>query len=108
MQINCKEHSSCGFAYTHSVISGKYKMVLLYVIGIHKVLRYNEIKRMIEGISHKALTNSLRELETDGLISRIEYPQIPPKVEYSLTAKGDDIMPMLENLCKWGSKYKDL
>ena len=77
-----------GFSYTLSLISGKYKMVILYCLMEFKVVRYNELKRYIKTISHKTLSSSLKELERDGLIIRNEYPQIPPKVEYSLWKKG--------------------
>ena len=67
-----------GFSYTLSLISGKYKMVILYCLMEFKVVRYNELKRYIKTISHKTLSSSLKELERDGLINRNESPQIPP------------------------------
>lgn len=73
------------FGYTLSVIGGKYKMVILYWIAEYKVIRYNELKRKIGNISHKTLSLTLKELEKDKIIIRTEYPQIPPKVEYSLS-----------------------
>ena len=81
-----------GFSYTLSLINGKYKMVILYCLMEFKVVRYNELKRYIKSISHKTLSNSLKELEKDQLIIRKEYPQIPPKVEYSLSEKGQSLM----------------
>ena len=74
-----------GFSYTLSLISGKYKMVILYCLMEFSVVRYNEMKRYLKTVSHKTLSLSLKELEKDGLIIRKEYPQIPPKVEYSLS-----------------------
>ena len=91
-----------GFSYTLSLISGKYKMVILYCLMEFKVVRYNELKRYIKTISHKTLSSSLKELERDGLIIRNEYPQIPPKVEYSLSEKGSSLMEILDRLCVWG------
>lgn len=91
-----------GFSYTLSLISGKYKMVILYCLMEFKVVRYNELKRYIKTISHKTLSSSLKELERDGLINRNEYPQIPPKVEYSLSEKGSSLMEILDRLCVWG------
>ncbi|WP_287794019.1 helix-turn-helix domain-containing protein, partial [Megamonas sp.] len=73
-----------GFSYTLSLIRGKYKMVILYCLMEFNIVRYNELKRYIKTISHKTLAVFLKELEKDGLIIRKEYPQIPPKVEYSL------------------------
>ena len=93
-----------GFHYTLSLISGKYKMVSLYCLMEFGVVRYNEIKRYIDSVSHKTLSAALKELEQDGLILRKEYPQIPPKVEYSLSDKGRSLMPVLDGLCVWGKE----
>ena len=95
-----------GFSYTLSLISGKYKMVILYCLMEFKVVRYNELKRYIKTISHKTLSASLKELERDGLIIRKEYPQIPPKVEYSLTERGKSLIPILDGMCDWGDKNR--
>jgi DNA-binding HxlR family transcriptional regulator len=96
-----------GFCYTLSLINGKYKMVILYCLMEFNIVRYNELKRYIKIISHKTLSSSLKELEKDGLIIRTEYPQIPPKVEYSLSEKGKSLMVILDQLCVWGEKYRD-
>ena len=77
-----------GFSYTMSLIQGKYKMFILYTLMEYGVVRYNELKNYLAGISFKTLTSSLKQLEADGLVKRKEYPQIPPKVEYSLTETG--------------------
>ena len=95
-----------GFSYTLSLISGKYKMVILYCLMEFQVVRYNELKRYIKSISHKTLSNALKELEKDQLIIRKEYPQIPPKVEYSLSDKGQSLMQILDQLCIWGESHK--
>lgn len=95
-----------GFSYTLSLISGKYKMTILYALMEFRVVRFNELKRYINGISYKTLSLSLKELEADGLILRKEYPQIPPKVEYSLAARGQSLMPILDALCEWGDKNR--
>ncbi len=96
-----------GFSYTLSLISGKYKMVILYCLMEFGVVRYNELKRYITTISHKTLSLCLKELERDKLIIRKEYPQIPPKVEYSLSEKGISLMEILDQLCIWGEKNKN-
>ena len=75
-----------GFHYTLSLISGKHKMVILYCLMEFQVVRFNELKRYLKNISDKTLSTNLKELEADQLIIRTEYPQIPPKVEYSLSA----------------------
>ncbi|WP_341778717.1 winged helix-turn-helix transcriptional regulator [Levilactobacillus sp. HBUAS70063] len=96
-----------GFAYTLRLIGGKYKMQLLYALDLnHGPLRYNALKRLLVPISFKTLTNTLRELEADGLIHRKEYPQIPPKVEYRLTPLGESLIPVMEDLCNWGEAHQ--
>ena len=95
-----------GFSYTLSLIRGKYKMVILYCLMEFNIVRYNELKRYIKTISHKTLAVSLKELEKDGLIIRKEYPQIPPKVEYSLSDRGKSLMEILDRLCVWGEIHK--
>ena len=96
-----------GFSYTLSLISGKYKMVILYCLMEFGVVRYNEMKRYLKTVSHKTLSLSLKELERDGLIIRKEYPQIPPKVEYSLSNKGKSLMRILDELCAWGEQHRN-
>ena len=95
-----------GFSYTLSLINGKYKMVILYCLMEFGVVRYSKLKRYIRSISHKTLSLSLKELEKDSLIIRTEYPQIPPKVEYSLSERGKSLMTILDQLCTWGEENK--
>ena len=95
-----------GFSYTLSLISGKYKMVILYCLMEYEVVRFNELKRYLKNISDKTLSTNLKELESDRLIIRTEYPQIPPKVEYSLSARGKSLMVVLDQLCVWGEKNR--
>lgn len=95
-----------GFHYTLSLISGKYKMTILYTLMEFRVVRFNEMKRYIGGISYKTLSATLKELEADQLVHREEYPQIPPKVEYSLTERGKSLIPILDNLCQWGDDHR--
>ena len=96
-----------GFNYTLSLINGKYKMTILYTIAQFGLIRTNEMQRYIEDISFKTLSANLKELEQDGLIIRKEYPQIPPKVEYSLTEKGKTLIPILNAMCAWGYTYRE-
>ena len=95
-----------GFNYTLSLINGKYKMTILYTIAQFGLIRTNEMQRYIEDISFKTLSANLKELEQDGLIIRKEYPQIPPKVEYSLTEMGESLVPILGDMCDWGEAYR--
>lgn len=88
-----------------SVISGKWKLKLLYLIGYNEVIRYGELKRQALPITHKILSAQLKELEIDGLIIRKEYPEIPPRVEYCLSNKGYDLFPMFDALFNWIIKY---
>lgn len=84
-----------------SQISGKWKLKLLYFIGYSETIRYSELKKKADPISHKILSEQLKQLAEDGLIVRTEYPQIPPKVEYSLTKKGLGLLPMFDELFEW-------
>ena len=95
-----------GFSYTLSLISGKYKMTILYTLMEFKSVRFNDMKRYISGISDKTLSIALKELEKDGLVHREMYPQIPPKVEYSLTKTGESLIPLLDGMCEWGDRHR--
>ena len=95
-----------GFSYTLSLIQGKYKMTILYTLMCFGVVRFNEMKKYIGTISYKTLSAALKELEADGLIHREEYPQIPPKVEYSLTERGRSLIPLLDQMWDWGEKTR--
>lgn len=95
-----------GFNYTMSLIQGKYKMFILYTLMEFEVVRFNEMQRYIGGITYKTLSATLKQLEGDGLIHRKEYPQIPPKVEYSLTDRGRSLIPILDQMCEWGDQNK--
>ncbi|MCI1821890.1 MAG: helix-turn-helix transcriptional regulator [Megasphaera sp.] len=109
MNKNCisqENWGNTGFSYTLSLISGKYKMSILYTLAEFGVVRFNEMKKYIGVISYKTLSSTLKDLEADKLVNRKEYPQIPPKVEYSLTERGKTLIPILETLCKWGTKNR--
>lgn len=95
-----------GFSYTLSLISGKYKMIILYCLMEYEPVRFNEMRRYIKTISDKTLSSALKELETDELVHRKEYPQIPPKVEYTLTERGRSLMAVLDQLCIWGENNR--
>lgn len=96
-----------GFSYTLSIISGKHKMVILYCLMEFEVVRFNELKRYLKNVTDKTLSNNLKELESDNLIIRKEYPQIPPKVEYSLSDRGKSLMNVLDQLCVWGESNRE-
>lgn len=104
--IENAQFEETGYSYTLSLISGKYKMVILYCLMEYQPVRFNEMKRYLGRISDKTLSQNLKELEADGLIERTVYPQIPPKVEYSLTERGASLMEVLDQLCIWGSENR--
>lgn len=94
------------FGYTLSLISGKWKMIILYLLAEHQIIRYNALQRKIGTITFKMLSTQLKELETANLIHRKEYPMIPPKVEYSLSERGKSLIPILDAMCYWGVQQK--
>ena len=109
MSLSCIQDADLeqtGFHYTMSLIQGKYKMFILYTLMDFGVVRFNEMKRYIRGISFKTLSATLKELEADQLVHREEYPQIPPKVEYSLTERGKSLIPILDQMCEWGDNHR--
>lgn len=78
---------------------------LLYWLVEAQPVRFNELQRKIGTITYKALSRELKEMEADGLVRRKEYPQVPPKVEYSLTEKGASLYPIMEQMCQWGTEH---
>ena len=94
------------FGYTLSLIGGKYKMIILYWLSDKGIMRHNELKRAIGTISFKTLSVMLKELQADELITRKEYPQVPPKVEYGLSERGASLIPVLNAMCEWGGKNR--
>lgn len=93
------------FSYAMSLFEGKWKMHILFWLWRAEVLRYSELKRALGNVTHKMLSNQLKELERDGIILRTEYPQVPPKVEYRLSETGKTMMPILSSLCEWGATH---
>lgn len=95
------------FGYTLSMIGGKWRLVILYWLVEYEAIRFNELQRKIGTITYKTLSSQLKEMEADGLVIRTEYPQIPPRVEYSLSDKGRSLYPIMEAMCQWGRQYKE-
>ena len=100
-----KVYTSCPVEYTASIISNKWKVLILRDL-IDGTKRYNELNRSVVGISAKVLTQNLKDLESDGIITRKVYPVVPPKVEYSLTEKGKELKGVLDMMKEFGLKYK--
>ena len=100
--IDCE--FACPVEATLRIIGGKWKGVIVYhLLGGTK--RFNELKKLIPNITQRMLTRQLRELEEDGIVSRVVYPQVPPKVEYSLTDAGHSLEQILDIMHQWGVKY---
>ena len=94
----------CPVSATIQIIGGKWKVVILYLIS-YKISRFSEIHRLIEGISKKTLSEQLRELESDGIISRKAYAEVPPRVEYTMTEKGLTLRPIIFAMRDWGLEF---
>jgi DNA-binding HxlR family transcriptional regulator len=95
---------TCEKELTMSIISGKYKVVIIWHLGNEGPLRFGELFKLFTGISNRILTKQLRELEQDGIISRSVYPVVPPKVEYYLTDLGKTLLPIVNEIYRWGKE----
>ena len=95
-----------GYSYTISLISGKYKPIILYCLMEYEPVRFNEMQRYLKKVADKTLSQNLKELEADDLIVRHVYPQIPPKVEYTLSARGRSLVKVLDQLCDGGNEHR--
>ncbi len=104
--IETANFEDTGYSYTLSLISGKYKPIILYCLMEYEPVRFNQMRRYLKNVADKTLSMNLKELEADGLIQRHEYPQIPPKVEYSLTRRGHSLVSVLDKLCDWGNENR--
>lgn len=96
----------CPVATTVSIIGNKWKLLIIRNL-LMRPWRFNELRKDLEGISQKVLTDSLRSMESDGIITRTVYPEVPPKVEYALSELGLTLKPILDAMCAWGIEYKN-
>ncbi|WP_078409916.1 winged helix-turn-helix transcriptional regulator [Priestia abyssalis] len=96
----------CPVTQTQDIIAGKWKIIILWHLST-QTRRFNELQRLLPGISKGILTRQLRELEEDQMIHREVYKEVPPKVEYSLTPLGKSFIPILNSMGEWGKKYKE-
>lgn len=104
--MQAKDITSCSSVkVTLEVMGGKWKPLIMFLL-VERTMRFSELQRSIIGITQKMLTEQLRELERDGLISRKVYPQVPPKVEYSITKYGKTLLPVLETMHDWGKNHR--
>ncbi len=102
-----EEMPACPVATTVALIGSKWKLLIMRNL-LSRPWRFNELKKDLEGISQKVLTDSLRSMEADGLLTRTVYPEVPPRVEYTLTELGYSLRPILEAMRVWGEDYKTM
>lgn len=100
------ELPECPVATTVSIIGSKWKLLIMRNLLV-RPWRFNELKKDLDGISQKVLTDSLRSMEEDGIITRTVYPEVPPRVEYALSELGESMRPILDAMQKWGTDYKN-
>jgi DNA-binding HxlR family transcriptional regulator len=103
--VNANKDNKTPAEVTLSVIGGRWKIPILYHL-FQSVKRFSELQHSIDGVSQKVLTQQLREMERHGIVHREVYPEVPPKVEYSLTPLGETLKPVIEELCRWGIKFE--
>lgn len=96
------KYDTCPLSAAIDVIGGKWRLPVIWAIHKNGVVRYNELKRQVEGITNMMLTQSLKELEGHGVVKRTQYAEIPPRVEYTLSDKGEALIPTLKALADWG------
>ena len=101
-----EEMPACPVATTVALIGSKWKLLIMRNL-LSRPWRFNELKKDLEGISQKVLTDSLRSMEEDGLITRTVYPEVPPRVEYALSDLGETMRPILDAMQEWGTNYKN-
>lgn len=96
----------CPVATTVELIGSKWKLLILKYL-LNKTMHYNELKREIDGISQKVLTSTLKSMVEDGIVIRTSYPEVPPRVEYSLSEIGESMRPVIDVMADWGNTYKN-
>ena len=100
-----EELPDCPVATTVSLIGSKWKLLIMRNLLV-RPWRFNELKRNLDGISQKVLTDSLRSMEEDGIITRTVFPEVPPRVEYALSELGESMRPIIRSMETWGTEYK--
>lgn len=100
-----EELPTCPVATTVALIGSKWKLLIIRNLLI-RPWRFNELQRDLEGISQKVLTDSLRSMEADGLVTRTVYAEVPPRVEYALSGLGESLQPIMDAMAVWGTEYK--
>ena len=101
------ELPECPVATTVSLIGSKWKLLIIRNL-LNRPWRFNELQKDLEGISQKVLTDSLRSMEADGIITRTVFPEVPPRVEYALSPLGESLRPIINAMAEWGTEYKKI
>lgn len=99
---------NCPLTYALNMIGGKWRLPIIWALSQNGTMRYNELSRCINGITNMMLTQSLKELELNDIINRKQYMEVPPRVEYSLTDHGENLIPSLKELASWGKTMKNI
>ena len=105
--IKKEELPACPVATTVQMIGSKWKLLIMRNL-LTRPWRFNELQKSLEGISQKVLTDSLRSMESDGIVIRTVFPEVPPRVEYSLSELGESMRPIMKSMEKWGTNYKKM
>jgi DNA-binding HxlR family transcriptional regulator len=101
------ELPACPVATTVQIIGSKWKLLIMRNLLV-RPWRFNELQKSLDGISQKVLTDSLRSMESDGIVTRTVYPETPPRVEYSLSELGESMRPIIDSLKQWGENYQNI
>lgn len=107
IMLTKEELPECPVATTVALIGSKWKLLIIRNLLV-RPWRFNELKKDLDGISQKVLTDSLRSMEADGLITRTVFPEVPPRVEYALSDLGQSLKPILDSMVEWGNAYKNM
>lgn len=97
---------NCPLTFALNIIGGKWRLPIIWVLSQQGTIRYNELKRSIDGITSMMLTQSLKEMEQHGIVARKQYDEVPPRVEYALTNEGEALIPVLKTLAGWGKQMQ--
>ena len=99
-----KKHFGCPVKATSNALAGKWKVAIVWHLSFAP-RRFSELRRLLPGVSEKVLTAQLRELEKEGIINRLAAEIVPPRVDYALSAAGEELIPIMQSMCDWGSKH---
>ncbi|WP_416730944.1 winged helix-turn-helix transcriptional regulator [Fictibacillus sp. JL2B1089] len=101
-----KRKEDCPLTFALTLIGSKWRLPIIWALWKNKTIRYNELKRQVDGITNMVLSQSLKEMEKQGLVVRTQFMEIPPRVEYSLTEAGEALIPSLKSLAEWGKEMQ--